>query len=452
MFDFGRELRRRLGGPALPASVKDGLTGGDVALLELLDLRLLLAEARGADVVSGRVGVKDGPVRLLEAAVIWREVARRSGDAAALRKAAATAQSAAEALASTRRSPMLGAARVEQAFCAMLGAELYGDDGLNAAAEVVLTEVAQAHGGGSNLARAALAGLQGRRALGMGRLNEALAAAERFEQPLASLSTMARSGAGARLTLARQKLDQAEILLACAMGGKDAGLARRVMQILRTASVLSDSAYEPLTFARTEMLRGQALALLGDLNADPISAADGVSALAGALETVGRDHSPLDWVRIQMALGESLQTLGAATDAPVAFEKALTCFDRAGLALRKEPALIVRATLAGARARCLARHAEHCGDLAVLDAAEAAYRSELSVQDPSRNPVAWAVTQLGLARLYETRADLTGASGALGGAALALSAAEEVFAEAGLPSLTRLAIEGLERLRLRGRP
>ncbi|MBU2135242.1 MAG: hypothetical protein KKA45_03485, partial [Alphaproteobacteria bacterium] len=94
MFEFGRELRRVLSPAVSPP--RDGVAGGDSALLDLLDLDMLRAEGRSADVAAGRVSARDPAARLLEASMVWREVARRSGDAVALRKAAACAQNAAE--------------------------------------------------------------------------------------------------------------------------------------------------------------------------------------------------------------------------------------------------------------------------------------------------------------------------------------------------------------------
>ena len=135
---------------------------------------------------------------------------------------------------------------------------------------------------------------------------------------------------------------------------------------------------------------------------------DGVEALADALEGIGRDHSPLDWARAQAMLGTGLQIMGEASTSERAYEKAVSCFDRAGLVLQKQPALSLNAHIAGARAVCLARCAELTGDLAVLDAAEAAFRAELTNRSASADPVAWAICQTNLARLYEARADLTG--------------------------------------------
>ena len=95
MFEFGRELRRWFGGETSPGPFQDGLTGGDGALLELLELDMLRTEAKAADVAAGRISAKDRPARQLEAAFVWREIARRTGDAAALRKAASHAEQAA---------------------------------------------------------------------------------------------------------------------------------------------------------------------------------------------------------------------------------------------------------------------------------------------------------------------------------------------------------------------
>jgi hypothetical protein len=187
---------------------------------------------------------------------------------------------------------------------------------------------------------------------------------------------------------------------------------------------------------------------LAELTGDVGAAADGVDAFAAALEQVARDHSPLDWARIQSGLGQALITLGEASDNPRAFEQAVTCFDRAELVLKEQPALALRAQAAGARAMALGRLAELTGDLAVLDVAVAALKTELCRLKPSGEPVAWAVAQVNLARLYETRADITGRDdGGLTAASVALATAMDVFAEEGMRSLTDLAHQGLERLR-----
>ncbi|MCR5872965.1 hypothetical protein LRS10_01375 [Phenylobacterium sp. J426] len=100
-----------------------------------------------------------------------------------------------------------------------------------------------------------------------------------------------------------------------------------------------------------------------------------------------------------------------------------------------------------ARAVCLARSAELTGDLAVLDVAEAAMKMELAAKSARKDPVGWALAQLHLARLYETRLSMTGVdNGERASATLALDAALDVFGEHGLRSLSVLASDALARL------
>src|SRR5450755_1693443 len=152
MFELGREFMRlfapeKVWGERI-RPFADGLTGGDPTLLELLDLNLLQQEAKAADVAAGRISAHDTAQRRLDAAVVWREVARRSGDAVALRKAAASAEAACGAFDAVRRPDAWARARCEQGFSALLGAELFGDPGLNAAAMTTFREArATARGG-----------------------------------------------------------------------------------------------------------------------------------------------------------------------------------------------------------------------------------------------------------------------------------------------------------------
>jgi tetratricopeptide (TPR) repeat protein len=447
MFDFGRDLKRLFGvdagAPARAAAHRDGLTGGDTSLLELLDLRLLVNEARSADVAAGRIGAKDRGHRLLEAAVVWRELARRSGDAAALRKGAAKIFEA------EHKHESLAAARCEQATLAVLGADLFGDEGLHAAAGATLTLAKTAPGHRCAMAEALLAGLEGRVALGENDLDRALAAAEAFEAPLRGLSAARRvKGGASRLLLADQRAARVELLLACAARLKDRALTEVALAEAKEAEAGLDPDFEPLAWSRLESLRGTALVQLGELDGEINHIADGVEALAGALEPVTADHSPMDWARAQAALGAGLQAMGEATTSERCFERAVTCYDRASHILKTQPALALRAVVANNRALSLARCAELTADLAVLDAAELAFKSELAATPGARDPAAWAVTQMNLARLYEARVEITGRDdGRLDRAAMALASAFDIFAELGLRSLTDLAAQGLQRVK-----
>jgi hypothetical protein len=447
MFEFGRELRRLFGAarPQFPA--KDGLTGGDGALLELLDLRMLRAEAKSADVAAGRVGARDRARRQLEAAVVWREVARRSGEATALRKAAADAERSAGSYAAGHRQQGWARARLEQASCAMLGAELFGDAGLEAAAETAASEAQRAGGAAGMLALSTLAQIRARRSVAAGGAAEARAAARLFNDPIGMLESAGRREAHLKLAACEARLVRADLLIGAGLRLKDEDLIRAGAGDLAAAEERLDAAYEPLMLARVQIARAAAKAALGEMTGDLTRLARAVSALANALDNLGRDQSPLDWARGQTTLARALAQLGEATENETAFQKALACYDRAGLVLKEAPGLVLRAEAANGRALALARLAELTGDTKVLDAAEAAFKHELAAGPHRNDPVAWAMLQVQLGQVYTTRLALTRRDrGERAAAALAFQAALDVFGEEGLRSLAAIAADGLERL------
>ena len=59
MFEFGRELKRLFGAEGMNTP-RDGLTGGDSSLLELLDLELLKADATRKTASQPRVNTATG--------------------------------------------------------------------------------------------------------------------------------------------------------------------------------------------------------------------------------------------------------------------------------------------------------------------------------------------------------------------------------------------------------
>jgi len=448
MFEFGRELKRLFGSDAINAP-RDGLTGGDASLLELLDLQMIVQEGKAADVAAGRVGTKDKAQRRLESAIVWREIARRSGEAAVLRKAAATAEAAAEAFGRDRRPDGWARARCEQAFCAMLGAELFGDEGLNAAADIAFREARAAARGGLALPLAdiGVAAIEAREQLAWGDSRAARAVVQRFGAPIAALQGLTRRCRAARLLAVEARLVLADILIAWGARLRDPEILNIARDEAERAGRGLDSSFEPLSWARAAALKGQAMALLGEVMGDVETLAQAVTALADVVGELSREHSPLDWARSQTALAQGLQALGEAGASERAYEQAVTCYDRAAHVLRKTPGLSLRAFGASNRALCLARSAELSGDLTVLDAAEAAFKIELTALSARREPAAWALLQVNLARLYEARIDITGQDrGERAAAALALNGALDVFAELGLRSLSVIATEALERI------
>lgn len=199
--------------------------------------------------------------------------------------------------------------------------------------------------------------------------------------------------------------------------------------------------------ARVSIARASAKAALGETTGNLARLARSVSALAAAIESLRRDHSPLDWTRGQMALARALCGLGGASENETAFRKALACYDRVELVLKDFPGLLARAEAANGRGRALARLAELTGDARVLDAAETAFKAELAAQLHRADPVAWAMLQVQLGQIYATRLTLSGRDrGERAAAGIAFQAALDVFDERDLRSLAAVASENLDRL------
>lgn len=444
MFEFGREMKRLFGA--------DPRSAADDSLLELLPPPLLRAEARAADVAAGRVSAREPFLDLLRASAAWREYARRTGEPEALRKAAAQAEKAAAKAHRQTRPRDWARARLEQALASLAAAELYGDLALADAARALISSAMSAADGDALLEgrlHAAHARAAARDAVSTGDYDRALEAAALFDQAVHRLSAIAegREAPGPRLHAAAARIERAELLTVFGSGWKERVLLEQAAADLGRLVDTLDPAYEPVTWARAEEIRGAALVALGELTGEAELIAAGVSALAQHVEQMTPDHSPLDWARNQHALAVGLQALGEACDHADAFEQAGHAFDRAFDVVVDRPDLALRAAIASNRAVHRARRAERSGDLPALAQAEAAFKAELARADATADPVGWAVLQVNLARVYEARAGLLGEFREREAAAYALDGAFDIFAERGLKSLAEIAAEGLERIR-----
>ncbi len=436
MFEIGRELKRFFS----PAPRRDGLCPGDPALLELLDLNLLQNEGRSADVAAGRIGVKDRSERLVSASQVWREFARRTGDAAALRKAASCAEQAAGLARKEGRSEAVRRAICEQAEVALLGADLFGENGLNAAAEFLMGQASDAF-----RTRGLAASLAARKAMPSGELSEVQAAVTTFERALAGLNIKRRNEA---YTAARMRCDRAEFLTACGARLREAQLMRTALIDLDKAQAALDGAYHPLTLARVQEVRAAALVRLGELEGDVTPIFEGVEVIGLAIDLLTPDHSPMDWARLHHSLGVALLALGDAGASEAAYDRAMQAFARALNVLNAAPTVALRTIAAQDRADCLVRRAETRGDAVALDEAEAILRGELAALRAPPDPIVWAVLQLNLAKVYMAQVTARGRDrGESARAAEALLAALDVFAERGLRTLADAAQSNLEALR-----
>ena len=439
MFQFKRLFK------STPQTARAGLTGGETSLLELLDFNLLSTEGQACDRSASRFDPKQPVALRLRQARVWREAARRGGDAVTLRRAAGAAEKAAD-IADGMPSQAWAAARLEQGLCAMLGAALFGDEGLNAAASQAFTDAISTPGPFAAIARAKLALIAAYQALARGDGLQALAELTAHDQTGNLLKPLTRDR-DIRLALADVRLDRAGAMLDCATLLKDDRLAVRAIADIAIAVEGFDPAYEPITCARAWSLRARGLVTLGDRAGDANRFAEAVEIYSKLFDAVLRDHSPLDWARAQYGQAIALQAMAETTGARTALVEAERAFDRAMHVLGAQPALLLRAEAANARAICRVRAAEMANDLLALDEAEAVFRLELAKADPHRDAIGWALAQFSLARVYQTRAQLTGRDkGERGRAAFALDAALDVFAENGRHDLAVLAENALKGL------
>ncbi|MBV9511345.1 MAG: hypothetical protein JO303_13790, partial [Caulobacteraceae bacterium] len=389
----------------------------------------------------------------LEAAAAWREIGRRTGDPIALRRAATAAERAAGGFKAERRMAGWARARCEQAAVAMLGAALFVEEGLTAAADIAYAEAAAIGGTGLHPPLAELGRLEVEARIAAQSADRAavLALAARFDAPIRGLELAGRRRAASRLAAAEARADRARFLTACGVRLKDPMLLRMALDGLAQSLSRLDAAYEPVAWARSATLRAAARTALADLDGEIGEVAEAINDLLKVIEHVSRDHSPLDWARAQATLGGALQLLAEAGGGreDSAFDQAVGCLDRALTVFNLHPALKERAAAAHDRAGALVRRAELAGDLDALAEAEAAMRAELAASNATRDPVGWAVRQLNFARLYEARVSLTGRDrGERAAAALALNTALDVFGEHGLRTLADAAARSLERLKL----
>ena len=436
MFEIGRELKRFFH----QAPPRDGLSLGDASLLELLSLDLLAAEAKAADVAAGRISAQDKARRLLDSSLVWRELARRSGDAAALRKAAAAAEQAGGLAKAEGRVQLEAEAMCAQARAGLVGADLFAEDGLNAAADHLLQ-----HALPTAEVQAMKALLRARIALGAADPMPLHVAVADLGALIADrrvrLTDTARTGL---------RLEHAELLTSAGARLGDAALLGEALRGLAELITTLDGAYNPMLLARAQELRALALIKLAEMRGDAAAALGAVEALEAAIELIAPDHSPLDWARLQHGRGLALSALAEAGEDERSFLKALQAFGQALGVVGKHQHLSLRAMVVQDRVACLVRRAEARADIFALDEAEAVLRGELAALPSPPDPIAWAVFQLNLARIYEAQARARGRDrGEHARAAEALLAAFDVFSDHGLRSLADLAATDLDRLRER---
>ena len=443
MFEFGRELRRIFR--------SQGRVETDPSLYELLNLKLLITQGRDLDIEAGRVSTKNRFQPSVEAARIWREYARRTGDPAAIRRAATAAENAGKA---AKTAPEAALAVLEQAQTCILSADLFDNPSLLTSAETLLAEGRSAVQDDESLrarfnrVEARLAARLATRAGVGGDLELALLAMSHIDRAIerADRQAQASGAASDKIEAAQARFERGDLLMLVGLDRSDSALLTAVIKDFQALKDRLDGAYEPVTFARVVLRLALAHIWKGEIEGRSEIVSAGIALLSDDDEPVDYEHSPLDWVEHKHALALGMQVLGELTNNDEVHKQAIQVYD---LALKRpmQKGLSLRAQMINNRATARARHAELKGDLKALDVAEAEFKAELKGIKPQDDPIGWAVLQSNLARLYVARGDMTGFMMERAEAAYALEAAEEIFLEHGLKTLAETARRHLDRVR-----
>ena len=373
MFEFGRDLRKLF---------EKARESDDLGWLELIGADLVAAEAQSLGVDAGRVSCAHPFDAWMRASALWREHARRSGRRTSLDRAAAAASEAAR---HTATPDQTAAVAIESGEIHLLRFDLFGGPEKLTAAVADVQSLTADRPATRSAAAALHARLTARRARLTGEPSAMLDAA-------ALLDAALHGARGLPPTVGDDlRLDRAAL-------GLEAGVARRDGRLLdqagRDLRVLVETAspdYRPLTRARALALAGAGLMALARLARNEAATAQGQALFAAAADQFTPDHSPLDWVAVQLAPADADTPLARLIEAE---------------ALTREPGLILGALARERRLAAEAALAEAMGDVEGLTGLEAIVRRGLAEVGKTQ-PLEWAADQIGMAHLALAKGRLT---------------------------------------------
>lgn len=422
MFEFGRDLKRVF------SRAKERR---EEVWLELIGADLLEAEARQQSIEAGRVSCAEPVEANLRAAVLWREHARRTGKRDSVMRSLHAASSARRDAVRPERA---AAGAVEMALSLILKADLYGGTAALAAAGAALDEAGPAEGLHGARIAAAHARLSARRARQPVEGSCPYAAAALLDAALHGLENRPETAAEA----AELRLERATLSLEVGLRRRDALALDLAGRDLRRLVEDASPDFAPLTRARALAMCGVGMTHLAGLACNLEAMEQGRSLLLAAADVFPVDHSPLDWVAIQLALALSAERTGEPVE-PVDLRQAEL--------LTQGEGLIIGALAADARAAAETRAADRAGDLNGLKRVETRLRRRLARGQGAQAPLEWAADQIGLARVFLARSRLGG--GALpAGLGVGLGEARLVAEELGCPMLNDAATALLAEVRL----
>lgn len=401
MFEFGKDLRRLF----VQARESD-----DLGWLELISVGLLAREAKSLTTDGGRVSCSKPSETWHRASILWREHARRSGAPDSLAKALATAD---DALKAAKSDDDRARALLAGAQALLVKFDLYGDrDAVVQAAEMARDATSK-----RLPTLAACAAVHARIRARQARISEKLT----DRQDAAALMDAALHALVKHNPVEADdlRLDSAALALEGGIIQRDARLLDQAGRDLTALVEASSPDQRPLTRARALALCAAGLSALAAMANDEAAMKTGHEMFDAAADQFFVDHSPLDWVAIQIA--RSIDP--SSPIEPIRQSVALTTG---------------QGTILGALALDLmnAREIETAataGDLTELTRIETRVRRRLADRTVVPTAIDWAVDQIAMARLMIARADLMGSDPDQ--AAFVLAEAAEAARDHGVPVL-----------------
>ena len=376
MFEFGRDLRRIFDGHQADQ---------DLGWLEVVDVNVLRGEARRQTIDAGRATCPRPVQAWLLASALWREHTRRSGAADSLQHARLTALDGRKA---ARTNDERAEAVMALAETMVLSFDLYGGpESLNRALGLIDGLKDHATRPLLKVRLTALhARIRARQVRSPG--GDSLQAMAFLDQAVHELSR--RPG----LLLDTLKLDRAALTLTFGIERRDARLLDQAGRELRELVDTCPAERRPLTRARALALCGAGLAALAAL-ADNAEALDqGRALFDAACDQFTPDHSPMDWAAVILARSAALPGAACLVEGGQSHVLGGLTRSRTVLGLALAEAVVEAGVM----------KAETQGDILGLDRLAARLRSRLAMDRP--RPVAWAVDQIGLARIALAKARL----------------------------------------------
>ncbi|RZJ02770.1 MAG: hypothetical protein EON89_14045 [Brevundimonas sp.] len=406
MFEFGRDLRKLF---------DKARESDDLGWLELIGADLVEAEARREAIDAGRVSCTQPFTGWMRASALWREHARRTGRRTSLDRATAAASDAARHATTPDQTAV---AAIEAGEIHLLHFDLFGGPEILTAALADVQAVSADRPMIQSSAAALHARLTARRARLSGEPAVMLDAA-------ALLDAALHSARGLPQTMGDElRLDRAALSLEAGVARRDGRLLDQAGRDLRVLVEAASPDYRPMTRARALALAGAGLMALAKLARNEAATEQGRALFAAAADQFTPDHSPLDWVAVQL-----VQTPGETPLATLAQAEALT----------REPGLVLGALTRERRLATEVDLAEDVGDIATLFGLEKIIHQRLSAR--TSRPLDWAADQIGMARLAMAKGRLMGVEPRAIG--LILAEAMETARECGVPALVERALLAL---------